>query len=258
MMASVIDVKGLRTEYGSVCIHDGIDLTVEEGETLALCGGSGSGKTTLLHEMNLLLRPTAGRVEVLGIDVLSAAAAEVAKLRRRIGVMFQHGALFSALTVKQNVAVPLKEHSDLPRRLIDELAMLKIALAGLPTSAASLYPRELSGGMMKRAAVARALALDPEILFLDEPTAGLDPVAAAAFDALLVQLKESLALTVVLVTHDLDTLWRVSDRVAFLAGKRVAALAPVFDLPGHPHPEVRAYFTGPRGRAARTDAWTRG
>lgn len=153
--------------------------------------------------------------------------------------MFQHGALFSALTVKQNVAVPLQEHTDLPARLIDELALLKIALAGLAPDAASLYPRELSGGMSKRAAVARALALDPEILFLDEPTAGLDPVSAEAFDALIVQLKSSLDLTVVLVTHDLDTLWRVTDRVAFLAAKRVAACAPIADLPATRTPRSR-------------------
>ncbi len=250
-MAAAVEIEGLRTGYGAVPIHDGIDLTVDYGEALALVGGSGSGKTTLMRVMNSLMLPTAGRVEVLGVDVLSAREAELAGLRRRIGVMFQHGALFSALTVKQNVAVPLKEHSDLSAPLVDELAMLKITLAGLPESAASLYPRELSGGMMKRAAVARALALDPEILFLDEPTAGLDPVGAAAFDTLLVQLKESLALTVVLVTHDLDTLWRVSDRVAFLAAKRIAACAPIGELSGHPHPEVRAYFSGPRGRAAR-------
>ncbi|MCA1853612.1 MAG: ATP-binding cassette domain-containing protein, partial [Beggiatoa sp.] len=154
-------------------------------------------------------------------------------------------------------AVPLKEHTDLPARLIDELALLKIALAGLAPGAASLYPRELSGGMSKRAAVARALALDPEILFLDEPTAGLDPVSAEAFDALIVQLKRSLDLTVVLVTHDLDTLWRITDRVAFLAAKRVAACAPIAELPRHPHPEIQAYFTGPRGRAAQTAGWTR-
>ena len=256
--ASVIEVRGLRTEYGPMCIHDGLDLTVRRGETLGLCGGSGSGKTTLLREMNLLMRPSAGKVEVLGIDVLSAAEDALTPLRRRIGVMFQHGALFSALTVKQNVAVPLQEHTDLPARLIDELALLKIALAGLAPGAASLYPRELSGGMSKRAAVARALALDPEILFLDEPTAGLDPVSAEAFDALIVQLKCSLDLTVVLVTHDLDTLWRVTDRVAFLAAKRVVACAPIAELPRHPHPEIQAYFTGPRGRAAAQAAgWTR-
>jgi phospholipid/cholesterol/gamma-HCH transport system ATP-binding protein len=254
MMPCVIEVTGVRTEFGPLCVHDGIDLTVRRGETLALVGGSGSGKTTLMREMTLLMRPSAGSIRVLGVEVLSAGEEALAGLRRRIGVMFQQGALFSGLTVKENVAVPLKEHTDLPARLIDELALLKIALAGLAPSAASLYPRELSGGMVKRAAVARALALDPEILFLDEPTAGLDPVGAEAFDALIVQLKATLALTVVLVTHDLDTLWRITDRVAFLAGKRVAALAPVGELPRHPHPEIQGYFTGPRGRAAQP--WT--
>lgn len=254
----VIEARDIRTYFGEVCIHDGIDLDVQRGETFALVGGSGSGKTTLLREINMLTRPASGSLRVLGFDVLALPENRLDPLRRRIGVMFQHGALFSALTVLENVALVLNEHTDLSRDLVQQLALLKIVLAGLPASAAHKYPRELSGGMLKRAAVARALALDPEILFLDEPTAGLDPQSASAFDDLVMQLKESLGLTVVLVTHDLDTLWRVTDRVAFLAQKKVVALGPIAELSAHPHPEVHAYFSGPRGRAAaQAYTWTR-
>ncbi|CAN5904420.1 MAG: putative phospholipid import ATP-binding protein MlaF [Chromatiales bacterium USCg_Taylor] len=254
----VIEARDIRTYFGEVCIHDGIDLDVQRGETFALVGGSGSGKTTLLREINMLTRPASGSLQVLGFDVLALPENRLDPLRRRIGVMFQHGALFSALTVLENVALVLNEHTDLSRDLVQQLALLKIVLAGLPASAAHMYPRELSGGMLKRAAVARALALDPEILFLDEPTAGLDPQSASAFDDLVMQLKESLGLTVVLVTHDLDTLWRVTDRVAFLAQKKVVALGPIAELSAHPHPEVHAYFSGPRGRAAaQAYTWTR-
>jgi len=254
----VIEARDIRTYFGEVCIHDGIDLDVQRGETFALVGGSGSGKTTLLREINMLTRPASGSLQVLGFDVLALPENRLDPLRRRIGVMFQHGALFSALTVLENVALVLNEHTDLSRDLVQQLALLKIVLAGLPASAAHMYPRELSGGMLKRAAVARALALDPEILFLDEPTAGLDPQSASAFDDLVIQLKESLGLTVVLVTHDLDTLWRVTDRVAFLAQKKVVALGPIAELSAHPHPEVHAYFSGPRGRAAaQAYTWTR-
>lgn len=254
----VIEARDIRTYFGEVCIHDGIDIDVQRGETFALVGGSGSGKTTLLREINMLTRPASGSLRVLGFDVLALPENRLDPLRRRIGVMFQHGALFSALTVLENVALVLNEHTDLSRDLVQQLALLKIVLAGLPASAAHKYPRELSGGMLKRAAVARALALDPEILFLDEPTAGLDPQSASAFDDLVMQLKESLGLTVVLVTHDLDTLWRVTDRVAFLAQKKVVALGPIAELSAHPHPEVHAYFSGPRGRAAaQAYTWTR-
>jgi phospholipid/cholesterol/gamma-HCH transport system ATP-binding protein len=251
---NVIEARGLHTYLGRTCVHEGIDLEVRRGETLALVGASGSGKTTLLRAFNMLLRPASGTLRVLGHDVLQLSEAALDRLRERIGVTFQHGALFSALTVLENVAVALREHTDLPAGLIDELSLLKVTLAGLPRSAAYHYPRELSGGMVKRAAVARALALDPEVLFLDEPTAGLDPVSASAFDELIAQLKGSLGLTVVLVTHDLDTLWRITDRVAFLAERRVVATAPARELREHLHPEIRAYFAGPRGRAAEAAA----
>lgn len=252
-----IEIQDVTTAYGPVVIHEGLDLTVQRGETLALVGGSGSGKTTLLQVMILLLRPIGGAVKVLGKNILNASDQEINRLRRDIGVMFQQGALFSGLTVAENVEVPMKEHTKLPTRIRKNLAMLKIALAGLPPEAGAKYPRELSGGMLKRAAVARALSLDPILLFLDEPSAGLDPVSANALDELIVQLRESLGLTIVMITHDLDTLWRVTDRVAFLGEKRVLAVEPMHSLIQHPHPMIHAYFSGPRGRiAAREHQWT--
>ena len=252
---NIIEIRGLKTYFGSVCIHDNVNLEIRRGETIGLVGGSGSGKTTLLREMLMLETPTAGTIRVLGQDIIRLSEAQTDALRQRMGVMFQQGALFTSLTVHENVAVPLEEHTKLPARLIQELALLKVALAGLPKDAAFKYPEQLSGGMLKRAAVARALALDPELLFLDEPSAGLDPISANALDELIVQLKESLGLTVVLVTHDLDSLWRVTDRVAFLGEKRVLGLAPMEELSEHPHPLIQAYFRGPRGRvAARAQA----
>jgi phospholipid/cholesterol/gamma-HCH transport system ATP-binding protein len=254
----VIEVQGLRTCLAGSCVHDGLDLVARRGEVLGIVGGSGSGKTTLLRVLIMLVRPSAGSVRLLGEELTGIPAAAADRLRRRIGVMFQHGALFTSLSVLENVAVPLREHAGLAHGLVEDIARLKIALAGLPPSAAEKRPGELSGGMVKRAAVARALALDPEILFLDEPTAGLDPDGASAFDELVVELKESLGLTVVVVTHDLDTLWRAADRVAFLGEKRVLALDTMARLCRFPHPQVQAFFAGPRGRAARECAWNRG
>ncbi|MGR9106709.1 MAG: ABC transporter ATP-binding protein [Gammaproteobacteria bacterium] len=245
-----IELQAVTTAYGATVIHEGIDLKVRQGETLALVGGSGSGKTTLLQVMIMLQQPRAGSVRILGRDILRAGEKDIDDLRRNIGVMFQQGALFSGLTVAENVEVPMKEHTRLPPSIRKNLAMLKIALAGLPLEAGAKYPRELSGGMLKRAAVARALALDPPLLFLDEPSAGLDPVSANALDELIVQLKESLGLTILLITHDLDTLWRVADRVAFLGEKKVLALDTMQALSRNPHPTIKAYFAGPRGRAA--------
>jgi phospholipid/cholesterol/gamma-HCH transport system ATP-binding protein len=254
----VIEVCGLKTCLGDACVHEGLDLDVRRGEILGIVGGSGSGKTTLLRVIIMLVRPTAGSVRLLGEEVVDCAPRVAAGLRQRIGVMFQHGALFTSLSVLDNVAVPLREHTRLSADLIEDVARLKIALAGLPAEAAERYPAELSGGMVKRAAVARALALDPEVLFLDEPTAGLDPDSAAGFDELIVDLKEALGLTVVMVTHDLDTLWRASDRVAFLGEKRVLALDSMGELCELPHPQIQAFFAGPRGRAARECAWKPG
>lgn len=248
--APAVEVRGLVTRLGDALIHDGIDLEIRRGEVFAIAGPSGCGKSTLLKEMVMLVRPTAGRIRVLGEDLAHLGEAGARRLRQRWGVMFQGGALFSGLTVLENVELPLKEHTDLTPREIRELARIKIALADLPPDAAHKFPRELSGGLRKRAALARAIALDPELLFLDEPSAGLDPLAAGALDELILGLKESLKLTIIVVTHDLDLLWRVTDRVAMLAGGRVAALGSMGELARSDHPQVRQYFHGPRGRAA--------
>lgn len=251
---AVIVVRGLRTEFGATIIHENLDLDIHRGEIVALVGGSGSGKTTLLRAIIMLLKPVAGSIMLFDQPIVGIGDSAAFRLRRRFGMLFQQGALFSSLTVRENVAVPLREHTRLPARQIVEIADLKIALAGLPAAAGSRLPRELSGGMLKRAALARALALDPALLFLDEPTAGLDPVSAGAFDELVVQLKESLGLTVVMVTHDLDTLWSATDQVAFLGEKRVIGYAPMRELTQAEHPLIRAYFEGPRGRAAQEQA----
>ncbi|MFP5507041.1 MAG: ABC transporter ATP-binding protein [Gammaproteobacteria bacterium] len=250
---TVLELRGVCTRFGAVSVHDNLDLDVRRGEVLALVGGSGSGKTTLLHEMIMLRQPSAGSIRLFGEEIVGARQAVMERLRQRFGVLFQQGALFSALTVQQNVAVPLREHTRLDAAFIDQIALLKIRQAGLPADAALKYPSELSGGMIKRAALARAMALDPQLLFLDEPTAGLDPVSASAFDELVLRLKQWLGLTVVMVTHDLDSLWRVADRVAVLGDRRVVAVAPMTELAQVDHPAVRAYFEGPRARAARPD-----
>lgn len=251
----IIEIHGLRTQFGSLVIHENLELGIRRGDIVALVGGSGSGKTTLLRCIIMLQQPAAGSIRLFGQDVVGIGEGRAFLLRSRFGVMFQQGALFSSLTVRENVAVPLREHTGLGRALIGEIAELKIALAGLPASAADKFPRELSGGMLKRAALARALALDPDLLFLDEPTAGLDPVSANALDELVVQLKESLGLTVVMVTHDLDSLWRTTDRVAFLGERRVIGYAGMAELAESDHPLIRKYFHGPRGRAAKEQAW---
>ena len=244
----IIEISNLRTQFGSVIIHDNLNLTIHRGEIVALIGGSGTGKSTLLREIILLEQPIAGSIQVLGQEVLQLNEKQSLWLRRRCGVMFQNGALFSSLTVAENVALPLREHTRLSKSFIQELAAFKIALVGLPANAGDKYPAQLSGGMIKRVAVARSLALDPEILFLDEPTAGLDPIGADALDDLIIRLKESLGLTIVIVTHDLDSLWKVTDRVAVLADKRVFAVAPLPELLQLNHPWLQAYFQGPRGR----------
>lgn len=245
-----VEVRGLVTRFGERVIHQGLDLTVRRGEVLGLVGGSGTGKSVLMNTIIGLLRPAEGEVRVFGVDVHDATEAERKTIETRWGVMFQQGALFSSLTVHENVAAPLREHARLPLALIDDLAEMKIAMAGLPPEAGALRPAELSGGMRKRAGVARALALDPELLFLDEPTAGLDPIGATEFDELIKELQSTLGLTVVMVTHDLDSLYAITDRVAVLADKTVVATAPVHELEESAHPWIRHYFLGPRGRAA--------
>ena len=250
--APVIRVRGLVNRFGEQVVHDGLDLDVRRGEILGVVGGSGSGKSVLMRSIIGLRAPDAGEIEVLGVDARSPDPAARLHIERNSGVLFQDGALFSSLTVGENVQVPLKEHHpELPDSLRYELSLLKVKLAGLPADAIDKLPAQLSGGMRKRAGLARALALDPPLLFLDEPTAGLDPIGAAAFDHLIRTLQQALGLTVFLITHDLDTLYAICDRVAVLADRRVIAVAPVAELEKLDHPWVQEYFNGPRGRAAR-------
>ena len=252
----VVEVRGLRSEFGAQVVHESVDLNVRRGEILGVVGGSGSGKSVLLNTIIGLREPQAGQIKVFGQDLRRASSRRWTAIERRWGVLFQQGALFSNLTLKENVAAPLFEHSGLPRREIYELAELKVALVGLGPEALDRKPAELSGGMRKRAGLARALALDPELLFLDEPTAGLDPISAAAFDELILDLQRSLRLTVMMITHDLDTLYTITDRVAVLADKKVVAIDDVDALEKSNHPWIREYFLGPRGRAAAKAAAT--
>lgn len=247
----VIEVKGLQNCFGKHWVHKDVNLTVNQGEILAIVGGSGSGKTTLVRSILRLMRPTAGEIRVFGVDMMQASTQQLIAVRQRIGMMFQHGALFSGLTVLENIMLPLQEYTQLAKPVIARVAMLKLGLVGLPAEAADRYPSELSGGMIKRAAIARALALDPELVFLDEPTAGLDPDSANGIDELVLELKKTIGLTIVMVTHDLDTLWRVTDRIAFIGEGKVLQLAPIAELAQSAIPEIHDYFTGPRGRAAQ-------
>ena len=250
----VVRVKGLRNAFGDQVIHDGLDLEVRRGEIIGVVGGSGTGKSVLMRSIIGLQRPEAGEIEVFGHDMMSLTEADSAEVRRHWGVLFQAGALFSGLTVAENVEVPLREFYRLDERLMDEIAAFKIGMVGLPVEAGPKYPSELSGGMKKRAGLARALALDPRLLFLDEPTAGLDPIGAAAFDDLLKQLRDTLGLTVFLITHDLDTLHAICDRVAVLADRRVLTVGTIPELLAFDHPWVQDYFRGARGRAAAATA----
>ena len=239
----VLEVEGIVTRFGTNTIHDGVSFTVTRGQVLAIIGGSGTGKSVLLREIIGLLRPTAGTVRLLGTDVWACSPDELAAVRTRFGMMFQDGALFSSLTVAENVATPLKEHASIPPDLLDPLVRLRIAMAGLPADAGAKMPSELSGGMRKRAAIARALALEPEVLFLDEPTSGLDPITARAFDGLLRVLCDDLGLTVIVVTHDLDTLLGIVDRLIVLARGKVLADAPVREVMEMDDPWVQSYFS---------------
>ena len=247
---AIIDVKGLRNQFGSHVVHDGLNLTLRAGEIMGIVGGSGTGKSVLLRSIIGLLRPTAGTIRVFGETLSDLSDSERQQIERRWGVLFQDGALFSALSVTENIQVPMREHLSLSMKLMDELAALKMSLVGLGPEACTKYPSELSGGMRKRAGLARALALDPEILFLDEPTAGLDPIGAAAFDRLIKDLQEALGLTVFLVTHDLDTLYATCDRIAVLAEGKVILVGTLEDMERSDHPWIREYFHGPRARAA--------
>lgn len=248
MTHDIIDIHDLRSCYGTHVIHDHLNLQVKQGEILALVGGSGSGKTTLLRQMILLQQPSAGTIHLFNENATHCSAKKQMQLQRRCGVMFQGGALFSSLTVLENVCFPLKEFTRLSHAQIQNIAMVKIHLAQFPAEAVDKYPAELSGGMLKRAALARTIALDPDILFLDEPTAGLDPQSASALDQLVVQLKKLLHLTVVIVTHDLDTLIDVADRIAFIADKQVIAVGSWRYMQQQTHPEIQHYFHSARAR----------
>ena len=242
----VIELQGLCTRFGERTVHEHLDLVVQKGEILGVAGGSGAGKSVLLREMIMLQRPTSGRVLLFGQDVATLDAEAALALRRRWGVMFQRGGLFSSISVRQNVGLPLREHSTLDDALIDEIAEWKLALTGLPPEAGLKQPGELSGGMLKRAALARAIALDPELLFLDEPTSGLDPASAAGVNELILRTQALYGPTIVIVSHDVDLLWQVSDRVAVLGEGRVLALDTMAALSRHEHPIVRSYFNDRR------------
>ena len=246
----VICVRGLTNRFGDAVVHDGLDLDVRRGEIMGVVGGSGTGKSVLMRSIIGLQTPEAGEISVFGKDMRQDDE-DNGDIRRRWGVLFQGGALFSTLTVAENVEFPLREfYPNLSKALLDEIARYKVDLAGLPADAGPKYPSELSGGMRKRAGLARALALDPELLFLDEPTAGLDPIGAAAFDQLTRDLQRTMGLTVFLITHDLDTLYAICDRVAVLADKKVIAVGTIPELLALDHPWIQEYFNGPRGRAA--------
>jgi phospholipid/cholesterol/gamma-HCH transport system ATP-binding protein len=251
-----ISVRNLTNRFGANVVHQDLDLDVRRGEVLGVVGASGSGKSVLLRSIVGLQRPAAGAITVLGTPVLGGTAdprepGSLTAVQDRWGVMFQDGALFSSLTVRENVETPMREKLDLDRTTRTALADLRIAMVGLPPRAGDLYPSELSGGMRKRAGLARALALDPEILFLDEPTAGLDPISATEFDTLIVSLQKALGLTVFLVTHDLDTLHATCDRIAVLAQKKVLVIGTMAEMMSVDDPWVRSYFHGPRAHAAQ-------
>jgi phospholipid/cholesterol/gamma-HCH transport system ATP-binding protein len=251
----VIRVRHLTNRFGSQVVHEDLDLDVKRGEILGVVGGSGTGKSVLMRSIIGLQQPASGEVEVFGESMLNSSEDESKAVRQRWGVLFQNGALFSTLTVAENVQVPIREfYPKLDQTLLDEIASYKIVATGLKAETSSKFPSELSGGMRKRAGLARALALDPELLFLDEPTAGLDPISAAAFDTLIRTLKDLLGLTVFLITHDLDTLYAICDRVAVLADRKVVAVGTIPELLALDHPWIQEYFNGPRGRAAEDSA----
>lgn len=248
--APIIEIKNLSTNLGGTWIHRNLNLTINRGEVVGIVGGSGAGKTTLLRTILALTKPASGTIEVFGQEITTASPKVLLQVQQRWGVLFQQNALFSSLNLLENVSFPLKEHTHLSPHTIEQLAVLKILLAGLPVESAAKYPSELSGGMQKRAGLARAIVMDPELLFLDEPTAGLDPNTAAGFDELILNLQSTMGLTIVMVTHDLDSLWKVTDRVAFLGEKKVLCIAPMAELVNNPNPEIQEFFHGQRGYIA--------
>lgn len=245
---NIVEIHHLKNFLGGRWVHRDVSLTVKRGEILCIVGPSGCGKTTVLRSVLQLLRPTGGSIKLLDVDVLNCSYQQQNSIRTRIGMLFQQSALFSSMSVLENVMFPMQEFTNLPSNMIRELACIKISLAGLAPSSAHLLPSELSGGMKKRAGLARAIALDPEIVFLDEPTAGLDPKGSEALDDLVLHLRDNLGLSVMMVTHDLDSLWHIADRVCFLAEGEVIAILPMKELVEHPHPIIQQYFGGPRGQ----------
>lgn len=243
MTEPVIEIKGMKNYLGKQWVHTDINLTVEKGEILAIIGGSGSGKTTIVRSILMLLKPTAGSVKVFGEDIYSLNAQQALKIRRRWGMLFQHSALFSAMTVLENVMFPMHEFTQIDDELMRELALLKIVQVGLPVEAAGKYPAELSGGMQRRAAAARAIAMDPELLFLDEPTTGLDPRGARLFDKLIIFLRDTLKLTVVMISHDIESLKNTTDRVAFVGDGKILSVEPIEQLMHNKHPLIVDYFS---------------
>jgi len=250
MTAAPIEARGILTQFGTNVVHENLDFRIMKGEIVGLVGGSGSGKSVLMNTLLGLKEPEGGIIRYFGQNRKELNAKDRTIINNEIGVLFQGGALFSSLTVRENIMVPLQEHTDLPVNLMCELADMKIHMVGLPPQAATLHPADLSGGMKKRAGLARSLALDPEILFLDEPTAGLDPIGANAFDELILGLREAMNLTVLMVTHDLDSLYAICDRVAVLVDKRIAIADSLPKVREYNHPWVKEYFGGPRSRAA--------
>lgn len=247
-MKTLVSISNVVTAFGEMVVHDDVSLSVRQGEIYGLLGGSGSGKSTLLKEMILLLRPRSGSIKILDYDLATISPSQATQLRHQWGVLFQGGALYSSLTVEENIQIKLLEYTELPLKLVKEIVHMKINMVGLPSSAASLYPAELSGGMVKRAALARALVMDPKLLFLDEPTSGLDPVGAEAFDKLIVELRDILGLTVVMVTHDIDSIWTIVDRFAVLGEKKVIAEGSLDEVMQTEHPVIDEFFRGKRGQ----------
>jgi len=247
----IINVTNLVIQFGVTRIHDGLNLQVRNGEILAVVGASGTGKSVLLQAIIGLIQPRSGMIEMYGQQTNRLPPKAALEIRKRCGVLFQDGALFGSLTVNENIQVPMREHFKLPQRLLEELAAFKLSMVGLDSTVGCKYPAELSGGMRKRAGLARALALDPELLFLDEPTAGLDPIGAAAFDQLIQELQRNLQLTVFMVTHDLDSIYTVSNRVAVLGEKKTLICGPLNEVSTFEHPWVNEYFHGPRSRSAQ-------
>ncbi len=251
MKRLVIKVEDLVTKFGEHVIHDGVNLTIYEGEIYGILGGSGSGKTTILRELIMLQKPHSGRIELLGHDMMHLTYEERQRVRNKWGVLFQFGALFTSLTIGENIAVKLREYTRISDSLIDDIIAMKLKMVGLDVKVASRYPSELSGGMVKRAALARALAMDPQLLFLDEPTSGLDPISAEQFDHLIVQLKRLLGLTIVMVTHDIDSIFTVVDRMAVLGDKKVVAEGSLEEVVRTNHPFIKEFFGGNRAMVRR-------